>query len=62
MSRLLVTGFGPFPRVPDNPSARVARRLAALPRLRLVLAGAGGDPAAAHLAATLRAAFADGAS
>lgn len=37
MSHLLITGFGPFPRVPDNPSARVARRLAALPRLRRML-------------------------
>ncbi|PXW57777.1 peptidase C15 [Methylobacterium sp. B4] len=37
MSRLLVTGFGPFPTVPDNPSGRLARRLAALPRLRRIL-------------------------
>ena len=37
MARLLITGFGPFPRVPDNPSARVARRLAALPHLRRIL-------------------------
>ncbi|WP_342150287.1 peptidase C15 [Methylorubrum sp. SB2] len=34
---LLITGFGPFPRVPDNPSARVARRLAGLPHLRRIL-------------------------
>ncbi len=37
MGRLLITGFGPFPRVPDNPSARVARRLARLPHLRRIL-------------------------
>ncbi|KQQ13592.1 peptidase C15 [Methylobacterium sp. Leaf123] len=37
MSRLLITGFGPFPTVPDNPSARLARRLAAFPHLRRVL-------------------------
>ncbi|WP_375409666.1 peptidase C15 [uncultured Methylobacterium sp.] len=37
---LLVTGFGPFPRVPVNPSEIVARRLAAHPRLRRLL----GDP------------------
>ncbi|KQT57105.1 peptidase C15 [Methylobacterium sp. Leaf456] len=37
MARLLITGFGPFPRVPDNPSARVARRLAASPHLRRIL-------------------------
>jgi pyroglutamyl-peptidase len=35
MTRLLVTGFGPFPRVPRNPSERLARALAAHPRLRL---------------------------
>jgi pyroglutamyl-peptidase len=35
MPTLLVTGFGPFPRVPRNPSERLARRLAAHPRLRL---------------------------
>ncbi len=35
--RLLITGFGPFPRVPDNPSTRVARRLAGLPHLRRIL-------------------------
>ena len=39
MGRLLITGFGPFPRVPDNPSGRLARRLAALPRLRRILGG-----------------------
>ncbi|WP_280137226.1 peptidase C15 [Methylobacterium sp. Leaf108] len=31
---LLVTGFGPFPGMPVNPSAILARRLAAHPRLR----------------------------
>lgn len=36
---LLVTGFGPFPRVPVNPSEFVARRLAAHPRLRRLLGG-----------------------
>ena len=35
MVRLLITGFGPFPRVPRNPSERLARALAAHPRLRL---------------------------
>ena len=34
---LLITGFGPFPRMPDNPSAALARRLGALPRLHLAL-------------------------
>ncbi|WP_336487322.1 peptidase C15 [Methylobacterium nigriterrae] len=34
---LLITGFGPFPGMPENPSARLARRLAALPRLGLAL-------------------------
>ena len=37
MSRLLITGFGPFPGVPDNPSGRLARRLAASPHLRRLL-------------------------
>lgn len=37
MSRLLVTGFGPFPTVPDNPSARLARQLAGSAHLRRVL-------------------------
>ncbi|MCJ2083964.1 peptidase C15 [Methylobacterium sp. J-090] len=37
---LLVTGFGPFPGVPVNPSAVVARRLAALARRHGL---AGGD-------------------
>ena len=37
MSRLLITGFGPFPTVPDNPSARLARCLAASPHLRRIL-------------------------
>lgn len=36
---LLVTGFGPFPKVPVNPSEIVARRLAAHPRLRRLLGG-----------------------
>lgn len=35
MPDLLVTGFGPFPRVPRNPSERLARAIAAHPRLRL---------------------------
>ena len=35
--KLLVTGFGPFPRVPRNPSEVVARRVAGSPRLRRVL-------------------------
>ncbi|GJE57817.1 MULTISPECIES: pyroglutamyl-peptidase I family protein [Methylobacterium] len=35
--RLLVTGFGPFPGVPINPSATLARRIAASPRLRRVM-------------------------
>jgi pyroglutamyl-peptidase len=34
MRRLLITGFGPFPRVPHNPSARLARDVAADPRWR----------------------------
>ena len=34
MPRLLITGFGPFPRVPRNPSERVARAVAANPRWR----------------------------
>lgn len=38
--RLLVTGFGPFPGMPRNPSAALARNLAALPRLRLALGAA----------------------
>ena len=37
--RLLVVGFGPFPRVPVNPSGVLAARLAASPRLRRVLGG-----------------------
>lgn len=37
MTRLLITGFGPFPGVPDNPSGRLARRLAAMPHLRRIL-------------------------
>jgi pyroglutamyl-peptidase len=34
--RLLVTGFGPFPNMPRNPSAALARRVAASPRWRLL--------------------------
>ncbi len=34
MPRLLITGFGPFPRVPRNPSEQVARAAAANPRWR----------------------------
>lgn len=34
-SALLVTGFGPFPRVPRNPSAALARRVGALARPKL---------------------------
>ena len=33
--RLLVTGFGPFPSMPRNPSAALARHVAGLPRWRL---------------------------
>jgi len=29
--RVLLTGFGPFPGVPDNPSARLVEALAAAP-------------------------------
>lgn len=32
--RLLVTGFGPFPGMAENPSAAIARRVAASPRWR----------------------------
>ena len=32
-----MVGFGPFPRVPANPSGMLAKRIAALPRLRRVL-------------------------
>jgi pyroglutamyl-peptidase len=32
--RLLVTGFGPFPGMPRNPSADIARQVAASPRWR----------------------------
>ncbi len=35
MRRLLVTGFGPFPSMPRNPSAAAARAVAASPRWRL---------------------------
>jgi pyroglutamyl-peptidase len=34
LPRLLVTGFGPFPGVAVNPSAEIARRVAASPRWR----------------------------
>lgn len=33
--RLLVTGFGPFPGMPRNPSGGVVRQVAALPRWRI---------------------------
>ena len=36
MPHLLVTGFGPFPTMPRNPSAALARRVAASPRWRLL--------------------------
>jgi pyroglutamyl-peptidase len=35
VTKLLVTGFGPFPRVPRNPSGLLAEHVAASPRLRL---------------------------
>jgi pyroglutamyl-peptidase len=35
--RLLVTGFGPFPGMPANPTGALVRRLAALPHLALAL-------------------------
>jgi pyroglutamyl-peptidase len=35
VKRLLVTGFGPFPRMPRNPSAALARQVAASPHWRL---------------------------
>lgn len=35
--RILVTGFGPFPGVRDNPSERLVRRLAANRRLRRIV-------------------------
>ncbi|NNM74899.1 peptidase C15 [Enterovirga aerilata] len=35
MRRLLVTGFGPFPSMPRNPSAAAARAVAGSPRWRL---------------------------
>jgi pyroglutamyl-peptidase len=34
-TRLLVTGFGPFPGIAHNPSAEIARRVAASPRWRM---------------------------
>jgi pyroglutamyl-peptidase len=36
LNRLLVTGFGPFPGVVRNPSAKIARRVAFSPRWRLI--------------------------
>ena len=35
MTTLLITGFGPFPRVPRNPSGLLAEHVAASPRLKL---------------------------
>lgn len=35
--KLLIVGFGAFPRVPINPSGLLARRVAASPRLKLLL-------------------------
>jgi pyroglutamyl-peptidase len=35
MTKLLVTGFGPFPRVPRNPSGLLAEHVAASQRLKL---------------------------
>jgi pyroglutamyl-peptidase len=35
VTKLLVTGFGPFPRVPRNPSGLLAEHVAASPRLKL---------------------------
>jgi pyroglutamyl-peptidase len=35
-TRLLVTGFGPFPGIALNPSGEIARRVAAAPRWRLI--------------------------
>lgn len=35
MKRLLVTGFGPFPLMPRNPSAALARAVAGSPRWRV---------------------------
>lgn len=37
--RLLITGFGPFPGMPVNPSGALARRIGALPRLRAMAGG-----------------------
>lgn len=34
--RILITGFGPFPGMPRNPSGGIARRVAALPRWRIL--------------------------
>ena len=39
-TRLLVTGFGPFPGIAHNPSAEIARRVAASPRWRMHEVGA----------------------
>ncbi len=44
MTRLLVTGFGPYPGVVRNPTAVLARRIAADPRLKRA-----GIAAAAHV-------------
>jgi len=38
MARVLVTGFGPFPGAPENPSAAIARRLSRMPLPRHDLA------------------------
>jgi pyroglutamyl-peptidase len=35
-TRLLVTGFGPFPRISVNPSGQISRLVAASPRWRLI--------------------------
>lgn len=37
--RLLITGFGPFPGVPANPSGHLARRVGALSRMRRIRGG-----------------------
>ena len=63
-ARLLVTGFGPFPRVPRNPSGRAALAVAASPRWRLAGVAARGlvlTTAYAALAAELDPALATGA-
>jgi pyroglutamyl-peptidase len=35
MTRVLITGFGPFPGAPSNPTMRIARRLGSLRRVGL---------------------------